>query len=148
MYIGHFAALPPACVHGDAIESCSEGDIRQACRRSKMASTHLTTCSASTRSSTKPEARHRTGPASPMRQSTPARCAAKSCELTALTRVNATAAVNTTVRSIVTNTCAPALVYFYRVAEATAGRRYSASSPDAIWGSYAILFGRCEERLS
>ncbi|BAT00913.1 Os07g0265350 [Oryza sativa Japonica Group] len=75
-----------------------------------MASTHPTTCSAGMRSSTKPEAGHRTGPASPMRQSTPARCAAKSCELTALTRASATAAVNTMVRSIVTNTCAPALV--------------------------------------
>uniref|UniRef100_A0A0E0IEL9 Uncharacterized protein n=1 Tax=Oryza nivara TaxID=4536 RepID=A0A0E0IEL9_ORYNI len=93
MYIGHFAALPPARVHGDAIE-----------RRSKTASTHPITCSAGTRSSTKPEAGHRAGPASPMRQSTLARCAAKSCELTALTSASATAAVSTTARSIVTNT--------------------------------------------
>ncbi|BAS95581.1 Os05g0586800, partial [Oryza sativa Japonica Group] len=95
------------------------------------ARTHPATCSAGTRSSTRPSwASYLT---SPTRQSTPARCAARSCALTAATSASATAATasaallapppppppadsaaSATAKSSAANTYAPALMYSHR----------------------------------
>uniref|UniRef100_A0A804QNK6 Uncharacterized protein n=1 Tax=Zea mays TaxID=4577 RepID=A0A804QNK6_MAIZE len=100
--------------------------------RPAAASAHPAACTAGTRNSTSPS--WASYLASPTRQSTPARCAARSCALTAATAASATAptaspslAADTDMdsaaartRSSAANTYVPALMYSHRLA-ASAG---------------------------